>query len=150
MRCFASGIEGGADIAHRLAITLALCSNRPALDRCSRAGACALPPARLAHSRMNQRTFRSLVLALSLVLAQAMAAAHVLSHIGEQPESGKPLESCRWCLSCAHLLDDAAPPTAASTAATVPPVPFSPGVLPAGVILPAWLAYRSQAPPPIS
>jgi hypothetical protein len=96
---------------------------------------------------MNQRTFRSLALALLLVLAQAMAAAHVLSHIGEQPESGKPLESCKWCVSCAHLLDDAAPPTAALAAATVPPVPFTAGVLPACVFLPARLAYRSQAPP---
>ena len=98
---------------------------------------------------MNQRTFRSLLLALLLVLSQAVAAAHVLSHIGERSEGGAPIETCKWCVSC-HQLGDASPATVLPTAAGVPAAPCPVGATPAKAFPAARLAYRSRAPPRIS
>lgn len=98
---------------------------------------------------MYQRTFRSLLLALLLVLTQAVAAAHVLSHVGERSDGGTPVETCKWCVNGSHL-GDAAPSAALPRAVGAPATPRAVGATPVQVLPAARLAYRSQAPPPIS
>lgn len=94
------------------------------------------PAARLAFAR-------SLLLALFLLLAQAGAVGHGVSHILDQVTGAEPV--CELCLGFAPLAAGMTSPALAWTASTQliahdTPVPAAAPVL-------ARLAFRSRAPP---
>jgi hypothetical protein len=102
-------------------------------------------------TRSHRKLAVHLILALSLLVAQAAAQAHVYSHLqagsARSDTSGVPVQLCTDCLSGASLLGGAsapdAPPVlfaaAISTPVAAPPVSF--------VEFSRHYAFRSRAPP---
>lgn len=91
---------------------------------------------------MARRTVLNLLLAVVLLLAQQLAAAHALSH---HDEGGVPEHVCELCVAAAQLasgLPSAAPVLTAAPAAIAPQT-----ATPSIRARTPHLAYRSRAPP---
>src|SRR5262245_18229186 len=108
----------------------------------------------MAHRRL-QRTPRTLVvhalLALSLLLAQTLAQAHVYSHL----RSGAPTtdfgsaagQLCSQCLAGAPLLSAATSPVALQAAFSPVITSCDEATIPVRVEISRHYAFRSRAPP---
>ena len=108
----------------------------------------------MAHRRL-QRTPRTFIvhvlLALSLLVAQSLAQAHVYSHL----RSGAPAtdfgtaagQLCSQCLSGAPLLSAVSSPVAPQVSVSPVVVPCEDAAVPVRVEISRYYAYRSRAPP---